>query len=62
MTDVVYNASNNELVRTKTLVKNAILVIDAALHAGLFRPSQCYEDHYADYAMELYWDGRRETS
>ncbi|RXG57476.1 40S ribosomal protein S8, partial [Armadillidium vulgare] len=27
--DVVYNASNNELVRTKTLVKNAIVVIDA---------------------------------
>ncbi len=23
--DVVYNASNNELVRTKTLVKNAIV-------------------------------------
>ena len=28
--DVVYNASNNELVRTKTLVKNAIVAIDAA--------------------------------
>jgi ribosomal protein eS8 len=27
--DVVYNASNNELVRTKTLVKNAIVQIDA---------------------------------
>eukprot|EP01024_Parvocaulis_polyphysoides_P048904 TRINITY_DN4690_c0_g1_i1.p1 TRINITY_DN4690_c0_g1~~TRINITY_DN4690_c0_g1_i1.p1 ORF type:complete len:239 (-),score=31.20 TRINITY_DN4690_c0_g1_i1:241-957(-) len=27
--DVVYNASSNELVRTKTLVKNAIIVIDA---------------------------------
>jgi len=27
--DVVYNASNNELVRTKTLVKNAIVAIDA---------------------------------
>ncbi|KAH8582282.1 40S ribosomal S8 [Cryptosporidium sp. chipmunk genotype I] len=27
--EVVYNASNNELVRTKTLVKNAIVVIDA---------------------------------
>ncbi len=26
---VVYNASNNELVRTKTLVKNAIVQIDA---------------------------------
>lgn len=28
--DVVYNASNNELVRTKTLVKNCIVLIDAA--------------------------------
>merc|ERR1712002_584007 len=36
-----YNACNNELVRTKTLVKNAIVVIDAAP----FR--QWYESHYA---------------
>jgi len=28
--DVVYNASNNELVRTKTLVKSAVVAIDAA--------------------------------
>lgn len=28
--DVVYNASNNELIRTKTLVKNAIVLVDAA--------------------------------
>ncbi|GIL85773.1 hypothetical protein Vretifemale_14249 [Volvox reticuliferus] len=27
--DVVYNASNNELVRTQTLVKNAIVQVDA---------------------------------
>ncbi len=27
--DVTYNASNNELVRTKTLVKGAIVLIDA---------------------------------
>ncbi|KAK2721376.1 small ribosomal subunit protein eS8-like [Artemia franciscana] len=39
--DVVYNASNNELVRTKTLVKNAIVVVDSAP----FR--QWYESHYA---------------
>merc|ERR1711861_38281 len=36
----VYNASNNELVRTKTLVKNAIVQIDATP----FR--QWYEAHY----------------
>jgi len=28
--DVVYNASNNELVRTKTLVKSAVIAVDAA--------------------------------
>merc|ERR1712090_120160 len=39
--DTVYNASNNELVRTKTLVKNAIVQIDALP----FR--QWYEAHYA---------------
>ncbi|KAI8585377.1 ribosomal protein S8e/ribosomal biogenesis NSA2 [Geranomyces variabilis] len=38
---VVYNASNNELVRTNTLVKGAIVEIDAAP----FR--QWYEAHYA---------------
>jgi len=27
--DIVYNATNNELVRTKTVVKNAIVLIDA---------------------------------
>ncbi|XP_067666407.1 small ribosomal subunit protein eS8-like [Haliotis asinina] len=39
--DVVYNASNNELVRTKTLVKSCILQIDSTP----FR--QWYEAHYA---------------
>mmetsp|Transcript_2567 Transcript_2567/g.4674 ORF Transcript_2567/g.4674 Transcript_2567/m.4674 type:complete len:208 (-) Transcript_2567:137-760(-) len=38
--DVVYNASNNELVRTKTLVKNSIIQIDATP----FRT--WYEAHY----------------
>jgi len=39
--DTVYNASNNELVRTKTLVKGAIIAVDAVP----FR--QWYEAHYA---------------
>jgi len=39
--DVVYNASNNELVRTKTLVKNCIILIDATP----FR--LWYENHYS---------------
>ncbi|KAI8054223.1 40S ribosomal protein S8 [Syncephalis plumigaleata] len=38
---VVYNASNNELVRTNTLVKSAVVQIDATP----FR--QWYEAHYA---------------
>jgi len=38
--DVAYNASNNELVRTKTLVKGAIVVVDA-------HPFKAwYEQHY----------------
>jgi small subunit ribosomal protein S8e len=38
--DVTYNASNNELVRTKTLVKNAIVLVDA-------HPFKAYyEAHY----------------
>merc|ERR1712113_919312 len=39
--DVVYNASNNELVRTKTLVKGCIVEVDSTP----FR--QWYEAHYA---------------
>nr|QVU21277.1 40S ribosomal protein S8 [Salpingoeca llamariensis] len=38
--DVVYNASNNELVRTKTLVKNAVITIDATPFKSW------YESHY----------------
>lgn len=38
--DVTYNASNNELVRTKTLVKGAIVLVDA-------HPFKTwYENHY----------------
>ncbi|XP_014405240.1 PREDICTED: 40S ribosomal protein S8-like [Myotis brandtii] len=39
--DVVYNASNNELVRTKTLVKNCIVLVDST------PCGQWYESHYA---------------
>ncbi|GJW94550.1 40S ribosomal protein S8-like protein [Tanacetum coccineum] len=38
--DVVYNASNNELVRTQTLVKGAIVQVDAAPF------KQWYLQHY----------------
>ena len=39
--DCVYNCTNNELVRTKTLVKGTIVMVDASP----FR--QWYESHYA---------------
>ena len=60
--DVVYNATNNELVRTKTLVKNTIVLIDA----NPFR--QWYLKHYdvelnkkktADDAKEEKTDAKR---
>lgn len=38
--DVVYNATNNELVRTKTLVKNTIIQVDATPF------KQYYLQHY----------------
>lgn len=38
--DVVYNASNNELVRTQTLVKSAIIQVDATPF------KQWYLQHY----------------
>lgn len=38
--DVVYNASNNELVRTQTLVKSAVVQVDAAPF------KQWYAKHY----------------
>jgi len=38
--DVAYNASNNELVRTQTLVKNAIIQVDAAPFKAW------YQQHY----------------
>lgn len=38
--DVVYNATNNELVRTKTLVKNAIVQVDATPF------KKYYAEHY----------------
>lgn len=38
--DVVYNAANNEYVRTKTITKNAIITIDATPF------KQWYKNHY----------------
>ncbi|KAJ8795355.1 hypothetical protein J1605_018370 [Eschrichtius robustus] len=39
--DVVYNATNNKQVRTKTLVKNCIMLIDSTPYR------QWYKSHYA---------------
>jgi ribosomal protein S8E len=44
----VYNASNNELVRTNTLVKSAIIQVDAAP----FR--QWYEAHVSTIDLAFY--------
>ena len=53
--DVVYNASNNELVRTKTLVKNCIVQIDAAPF------KTWYESHYG-VKVGLKKAGKKETA
>ena len=50
--DVVYNASNNELVRTQTLVKSAIVQVDAAPF------KQWYATHYG---FELGQKGKEEA-
>lgn len=52
--DVVYNASNNELVRTKTLVKNAIVQVDATP----FR--QWWEAHYGQPLQKKSASGKKE--
>jgi len=52
--DVVYNASNNELVRMKILVKNAIVQIDATP----FR--QWYQKHYGEEVGKKKLKGKKE--
>ncbi|KAL3317366.1 40S ribosomal protein [Cichlidogyrus casuarinus] len=55
--DVLYNASSNELVRTKTLVKNCIVQIDSAP----FR--QWYEAHYlTELGRRVVKSGKTEKS
>mmetsp|Transcript_13936 Transcript_13936/g.26718 ORF Transcript_13936/g.26718 Transcript_13936/m.26718 type:complete len:205 (-) Transcript_13936:33-647(-) len=55
--DVTYNASNNELVRTKTLVKGAIVLIDA--HPF----KDWYESHYGvKIGLKKSGDTREQTS
>ncbi|KAJ3432154.1 40S ribosomal protein S8 [Anaeramoeba flamelloides] len=54
--DVVYNASNNELVRTKTLVKGAIVVIDATPFKQWYK--QFYGENIGDKKIKK---GEKET-
>ncbi|KAK6780284.1 hypothetical protein AABB24_035752 [Solanum stoloniferum] len=55
--DVVYNASNNELVRTQTLVKSAIIQVDAAPF------KQWYLQHYgADIGRKKKGPAKKETT
>ncbi len=60
--DVVYNASNMELVRTKVLVKNAIVVVDAAPFKQWYDVmDMCPKDMCAIFAFSLghVLDGKR---
>ncbi|MCE2055610.1 40S ribosomal protein [Datura stramonium] len=55
--DVVYNASNNELVRTQTLVKSAIIQVDAAPF------KQWYLQHYGvDIGRKKKGPAKKETA
>lgn len=55
--DVVYNASNNELVRTQTLVKSAIVQVDAAPF------KQWYLQHYGiDIGRKKKGPAKKETT
>jgi small subunit ribosomal protein S8e len=55
--DVVYNASNNELVRTQTLVKSAIVQVDAAPF------KQWYLQHYGvDIGRKKKATAKKETT
>ena len=51
--DVVYNASNNELVRTKTLVKGAIVQVDATYAAALPKAGDAQQQHRQGGVCEL---------
>eukprot|EP01006_Ploeotia_vitrea_P005664 TRINITY_DN118533_c0_g1_i1.p1 TRINITY_DN118533_c0_g1~~TRINITY_DN118533_c0_g1_i1.p1 ORF type:complete len:218 (-),score=103.46 TRINITY_DN118533_c0_g1_i1:264-878(-) len=53
--DVIYNASNNELVRTKTLVKGAVVQIDA--HPLL----AAYRQHYGVYLGKAHTEDESES-
>lgn len=50
--DVLYNASNNELVRTKTLVKNAVVSIDATPFLTF------YKNHYRKTVVKQAKEGK----
>ena len=54
--DVVYNASNNELVRTKTLVKSAVVVIDATPFVSW------YKTHYRQQVVKRNVEGSNQLS
>jgi len=63
--NVVYNASNNELVRTKTLVKNSIILIDATpfVHYVQQRYNGIKKDKLKekDTKLNLEWEPRGKT-
>jgi len=50
---VVYNASNNELVRTQTLVKSAIVQVDAAPFKQWHSQARVEEEVRYSYAASI---------
>ena len=54
--DVVYNASNNELVRTKTLVKSAVVVVDATPF------TTWYKAHYRQQVVKRNVEGSNQIN
>ena len=53
--NVAYNASNNELVRTNTLVKNTVVMIDAApFHKYV---AKHYYGHEDESKVQFNWEG-----
>lgn len=61
--NVLYNATNNELVRTKTLVKNSVILIDATPFANYIntRYYGVKADKLKETKLQLEWEANKST-
>lgn len=61
--NVLYNATNNELVRTKTLVKNSVILIDATPFANYIntRYYGVKGDKLKETKLQLDWEANKTT-